>query len=109
VDVLPGEGVALWLGDVEGRRDDDPGQRAISELQQYWRRLGAWTAESWKIPFAVEVDGRLGSTRSGSHPWSGAEGYGTTGTGLGMGRRRRHRLEKTAVAVDLPGCGSCRG
>lgn len=39
-------------------------RRAISELQQYWRNMGAWTAESWKIPFAVEVDGRLVGTQT---------------------------------------------
>ena len=34
-----------------------PEQRAIGELQQYWRNLGSWTADSWKLPFVVEVDG----------------------------------------------------
>lgn len=42
----------------------EPRHRAIGELQQYWRRMGAWTAESWKIPFAVEVDGHLVGTQT---------------------------------------------
>lgn len=44
------------LSDVE--------QRAIGELQQYWRNLGSWTAESWKLPFVVEVDGDLVGTQT---------------------------------------------
>jgi RimJ/RimL family protein N-acetyltransferase len=39
------------LSDVE--------QRAIGELQQYWRNLGSWTAEAWKLPFVVEADGAV--------------------------------------------------
>ena len=34
-------------------------QRAVRELQQHWRRLGGWTADSWNLPFAVTLDDRL--------------------------------------------------
>jgi RimJ/RimL family protein N-acetyltransferase len=37
----------------------DVEQRAAGELQQYWRNLGSWTAESWKLPFVVEADGAM--------------------------------------------------
>ncbi len=33
-------------------------QRSMGELQQYWRNLGAWTADAWKIPFVVEIEQR---------------------------------------------------
>ena len=34
-------------------------ERAIGELQQYWRNVGSWTAASWKLPFVVETEGAL--------------------------------------------------
>ncbi len=34
-------------------------RRAVAELQQHWRRLGEWTADAWRLPFAVALDGQL--------------------------------------------------
>jgi len=45
-------------------RLSDDQQRAIGELQQYWRNMGSWNAASWKLPFAVEVDGGLVGTQT---------------------------------------------
>jgi RimJ/RimL family protein N-acetyltransferase len=38
---------------------DEPRQRALVVHQEYWRYYGTWTPESWRLSFAVRLDGDL--------------------------------------------------